>query len=212
VTPEDRNEARTALELRQPARRIAALGVSVVALAVVLQAAAAAPTVAATASGNPPAGFVRRTQLERIATEIAGRPVELFCARNLGAWSDFFWVAGGVEATVIDEDGLTQPALGTLYLPSDTCRSLLDRLSGRPLSLEATATAILALVHESEHLAGISNESTADCTALPLVPIVAIEHFHYASTPRARHRQLHNLVAFAWDTHRRRPSWYQTLC
>jgi hypothetical protein len=173
---------------------------------------ATALTLAPSATAEPPAGFIEPTQLERIASAVAGRRVQLFCARSLSAWGDFVWQAVGADAALIDEDGLAEPARGILYLPSDSCQSLLDRLSGHRSPLRAMATAILALVHESEHLAGISNESTADCTALTLVPIVAIEDFHYASKAKTQHQQLHNLVAFAWDRHRQRPNSYQTLC
>jgi hypothetical protein len=165
----------------------------------------------AAAAADPPPGFFEQPQLERIASDVAGKPVQVFCARDLSVWGEFVWQPREADA-VVDEDGLTQPARGIAYLPSDTCGFLVDRLAGKPSPTQTMGTAILALIHESEHLAGISNESTAECTALTLVPIVAIEYFHYASKPKARHRQLHNLVAFAWDRHRDRPKAYQALC
>jgi hypothetical protein len=166
---------------------------------------------AAAAAADPPPGFVERPKLERIASSVAGRPVQVFCARDLSVWGEFVWQTLGVE-TLVDEDGLTQPARGIAYLPSDSCRPLIDRLAGHPWQTRTMGAAILALIDESEHLAGISNESTTECTALTLVPIVAIKYFHYASKPKTKHRQLHNLVGFAWDRHRERPQSYQALC
>jgi hypothetical protein len=193
----------------QPGSRPSRTGLGVL---VLLAALAAAVALAAPATADTPAGFVERPQLERIVSSVAGRPIQVFCARDLDAWGTLVWQSVGSDAALVDEDGLTQAAQGLAYLPSDTCRVLLDRLDGYTWPLPTLATAILALLHESEHLAGVSNESTADCTALPLVPIVAITHFHYASRPKSKHRQLHNLVAFAWDRHQERPQSYQTLC
>jgi hypothetical protein len=205
ITASDRGVHESPARLERPSRA----GLQAVVAQLVC---AAALTFAAAAAAEPPAGFVEQSRLEPIASSLAGRPVQLFCARDLLAWGAFAWQSVGGDAALVDEDGLVEPAADVMYLPSDTCGSLIDRLNGRRPPLRMMATAILALVHESEHLAGIGNESTADCTALTLVPIVAITAFHYASSPKAKHHQLHNLVALAWDRHRQRPDQYQTLC
>jgi hypothetical protein len=176
--------------------------------AAVLAALCACTTAAA---ADAPAGFAESPGLEQVASWVAGKPVTILCSKDAGTWAEYVEGLGLLPAGEY-ADGLARPDLATLYLPASTCMFLTDRLAGYPWPEQTIATALLALLHESEHLAGVSDESAADCNALRLFPVIAIRWFHYASRPRAKHRQLHDLVYYAWQRHGNRPAQYRVLC
>ena len=144
-----------------------------VAAAVMLALAATADVSAA----RYPVHFPRVTE---IASEVAGRPVDVFCEVQED------WIADPVQAVAPDAWGYTRfdPRTGEpLYaaLEPRTCGYLLlliqdpnerSGLHGRE-GYYGEARALLSVLHEANHLRGLRSESAAECRALSLVPTTA---------------------------------------
>jgi hypothetical protein len=149
--------------------------VVVSAIAVVAALSLAAPVDAA----RYPGYFPRITQ---IASEVAGRSVDVFCEVQ----DD--WAVDPIQVVAPDAWGYTRfdPHTGQpLYaaLEPRTCGYLLlliqdpnerSGLHGREGYL-GEARALLSLLHEANHLRGLRSESAAECRALGLVPTFARE-------------------------------------
>jgi hypothetical protein len=108
-------------------------------------------------------------RLAAIASEIAGRDVDVHCPGLLSRLADVSPHAGTV---FFDEQG--RPADFT-DLDGETC-SELDRFAeGKADSGERVkvARALHVLAHESSHLAGIRDEAAADCYGLQRTRFVA---------------------------------------
>jgi hypothetical protein len=129
------------------------------------------------AAARYPVYFPRITE---IASETAGRPVDIFCEVQED------WAADPVQAVAPDAWGYTRFDRVTgqpLYaaLEPRTCGYLLlliqdpnerSRLHG-PEGYYGEARALLSMLHEANHLRGLRSESAAECRALGLVPEVA---------------------------------------
>jgi hypothetical protein len=108
-------------------------------------------------------------RLAAIASEIAGRDVDVECPGLLARLADVSSHAGTV---FFDEQG--RPADFT-DLDAETC-SELDRFAeGKARSGEdaKVARALHVLAHESSHLAGVRDEAAADCYGLQRTAFVA---------------------------------------
>jgi hypothetical protein len=148
-----------------------------------------------------PLYFPRVTE---IASEVAGRPVDVFCEVHED------WIADPVQAVAPDAWGYTRFDRVTgqpLYaaLEPRTCGYLLlliqdpserSRLHG-PEGYQGEARALLSLLHEANHLRGLRSESGAECRALGLVPSVArslgADRTHVAKLVRLARRVHENL-------------------
>jgi hypothetical protein len=113
----------------------------------------------------------RRTEheLARVASDIAGRTVDVRCPGILERLVDVQSNAGTV---FFDEQG--RPASFT-DLDEKTC-STLDRFAdGRtgPGDEREVARALHVLAHESSHLAGVRDEAAADCYGLQRTAVAA---------------------------------------
>jgi hypothetical protein len=116
----------------------------------------------------------RNARYARIATEIAGRPVEVRCP---SFWRKLVDVAPNQGTVRVEQGrvsdvtdlsveicdalddvvaGTAGEALSCLPIPAERCRRRLD----------AVAFGIEALTHESYHLRGILDEARAECYAL----------------------------------------------
>jgi hypothetical protein len=87
------------------------------------------------------------------AGSIAGRPVQVHCAR----------LARGVVGTLSAAD--------VILLSPDTCRELRLLLAGRRGDREADA--VLTLAHEAVHVSGLLYETDAECVAAREAPALA---------------------------------------
>jgi hypothetical protein len=108
-------------------------------------------------------------RLADIASEIAGRDVDVHCPGLLARLADVSAHAGTV---FFDEHGRPDDFTD---LDEETC-SELDRFAeGKAGSGEdaKVARALHVLAHESSHLAGIRDEATADCYGLQRTAFVA---------------------------------------
>jgi hypothetical protein len=103
-------------------------------------------------------------RLAAVASEIAGREVEVHCPGALEQLTDISPNAGSVH---FGADG--QPA-NYMELNRETCSALEDMSA-----YEAKVSkALHVLAHESWHLAGIQDEAKADCYALQRVELAAL--------------------------------------
>jgi hypothetical protein len=108
-------------------------------------------------------------RLAKVASEIAGRKVDVHCPGLLERLVDVSPNAGTV---FFDEEG--RPANFT-DLDEETC-STLDRFADgklRPTDDARAARALHVLAHESSHLAGVRDEAAADCFGLQRTALVA---------------------------------------
>ena len=108
-------------------------------------------------------------RLAAVASEIAGRDVDVHCPGLLARLADVSAHAGTV---FFDEQG--RPADFT-DLDEETCSELDSFADGEASSGEdaKVARALHVLAHESSHLAGIRDEAAADCYGLQRTAFVA---------------------------------------
>ena len=108
-------------------------------------------------------------RLGEIASEIAGRDVDVHCPGLLARLADVSAHAGTV---FFDEQG--RPASFT-DLDEETCSELERFAEGKTGQGEdeQVARALHVLAHESSHLAGVRDEAAADCYGLQRTAFVA---------------------------------------
>ena len=93
------------------------------------------------------------------ASVLAGRDVHVTCQRLSGAFVD-----AGAELGYVAYDGPGGRPGDETVIKYDTCQALYDWMGSDkqdPSQMEVIAVHVLA--HESEHLAGITSESVAEC-------------------------------------------------
>lgn len=130
----------------------------------------AAPAAAA------PDGFSESASLTPIARSIGSPEAIVYCALTAATWRDA--VNGVLPAAVwSNTDGYTYGASGQTFLAPWICKPLEDWKRGRTVAPDPLGRALLAIVHESVHLRGVSAENVAECTALREVHSVARAHF-----------------------------------
>jgi hypothetical protein len=105
------------------------------------------------------------SRLAAVASEIAGRAVEVHCPGAIERLVDISPNAGSVH---FGADG--QPG-NSMELNTQTCMALED-LSGDEAKV---SKALHVLMHESWHLAGIQDEAKADCYAFQRVEFAALQ-------------------------------------
>jgi hypothetical protein len=108
-------------------------------------------------------------RLAEIASDIAGRDVDVHCPGLLARLADVSTHAGTV---FFDEQG--RPASFT-DLDEETCSELERFAEGKTGQGEEkqVARALHVLAHESSHLAGVRDEAVADCYGLQRTAFVA---------------------------------------
>lgn len=105
------------------------------------------------------------SRLAAVASEIAGRKVEVRCPSALEELVDISPNSGSVD---FGADG--QPA-DYMELNAETCSALTNVAHGVD---GRVSKALHVLAHESWHLAGIRDEAKADCYALQRVELAAV--------------------------------------
>lgn len=105
------------------------------------------------------------SRLAAVASEIAGRDVEVHCPGAIKRLTDISPNAGSVH---FGADG--QPG-DFMKLNTETCSALED-MNGDQAKV---SKALHVLMHESWHLAGIQDEAKADCYALQRVEFAALQ-------------------------------------
>jgi hypothetical protein len=120
-------------------------------------------------------------RLSGIASTIAGRPVQVDCPGFLRGLID---TSGNSGTVMFDADG--RPG-DTAHLETSVCGDLSAYAKTRKRAdfacvysaercsekVERAVEAALVLSHESQHLRGVRDESTAQCYAIQRLPLVA---------------------------------------
>jgi len=140
-------------------------------------------------------GFGQDARLSEVASYAAGKPAAVYCAADAQSWRNVGRPSASGFAYLN----------GDVYLDPNVC-ALVKRQKGEPTF--QWADALLTLVHEAQHAAGISNESEAECAALRKFAAVAIVFYGFKS----RSDRLRLLVRQAWRAHDSLPLPYQDLC
>lgn len=181
-------------------RRPTALGVAtaLVALCVAATAQADAQPV--------PAGFTANAALSRAASFVAGKTVVSYCAttraaftaslHNLPDWTD--------PSTV---EGYSTIGAASSFLNTDVCSDLTRWHAKKRVPRFQLASSLLVLVHEAELLAGVTDESIADCKGLAKMPQVIARFF-----PLRKIYTLHDVMGDAWSAHDNEPEPYLENC
>lgn len=153
-----------------------------------------------------PQGFVANPMISTAGSFVAGKSVTDWCGTNVVAFE-----AAAQSATGADLggwiDGWAQPNGDAAYLHPDVCSTLTRWNAGRRVDPDKLAEALLTVAHESEHLAGVTDESVADCKALASLPAMINRFF-----PLRRRVSMHVLMGDAWDVHDGAPQQYVTSC
>jgi hypothetical protein len=108
-------------------------------------------------------------RLAKVASAIAGRPVDVHCPGFLQRLVDVSPNAGSVYFSADGRPG------NYTELNGKTCSTLEDFAKGHTDGDDAirVAAALHVLAHESFHLAGVRNEAEADCYGLQRTAFVA---------------------------------------
>jgi hypothetical protein len=139
------------------------------ALVLVIAAAVAAIMAPLSAASNWP-----DNRLDAVATQVAGHPVNVWCESS---WSDWIHTGDSADENWDGVRGFTFLSAPTIYIAPDACFTLHAMLNRENVGSLHAADALLVLAHESVHQRGISDEGMTDCTALPLVPSLAVNSF-----------------------------------
>jgi hypothetical protein len=135
-------------------------------------------------------------RLGDVASEIARRDVRVRCQGAVGAALDVTWEDGSVW---FDADGRPADVTDLKRHVCTTLAAFPDRRDD-----EETVRALNTLAHESWHLAGVRNESAAECYAIQTIEFTAKR----LGADDARARQL--ALAFVVTQYNRMPSAYQS--
>lgn len=134
-------------------------------LALAVAILAIAPVAAA--ANNP------STQLDVIATSVAGKPVTVWCETSWPSWLNLAAQNGVTEAGGFTYIG----GAPVVYVAPDVCVELHALADHEDVGAFFAAEALRILAHESVHQSGVSNEATTDCKAVSLVPTLATKFF-----------------------------------
>jgi hypothetical protein len=159
---------------------------------------------ASAASAAPPAGFREAVKLEPAASFVAGKPVQVACAKGGLEWVQFIRPLYGN----VNPGGATAPGSTLIHLSPTVCRYLEAQLR-KPTKKpgEAFAGSLLTIVHEAIHARGERDEGTTDCAAVHESPRVAVRYFHVRSG-----RQLRGMMALMWQYRAESPPDLRTVC
>lgn len=124
-------------------------------------------------SGSAGAGNYADPRLDAVASEVAGKPVQVWCETSI-----IDWVTIGAG----NYSGFTFIGIPIVYIAPRQCETLHALLSRENIGSYYAASAILTLAHEAVHQRGVLNEGETDCLALPLVPTLAVKHFGIPAT------------------------------
>lgn len=163
--------------------------------------AALAISASAAAPGRPP-GFYEAKALDPAASFVARKPAHVYCAHNHAIWRDVANENATPTALALTRAGTNRSEFEPLI-----CSTLSEKLEHRYVSTHDLALALRVLVHEVVHERGVVIEGEAECSAMHEMPRVAVLFF--GVTPG---KQLRELMARAWESHRSAPLYFQTVC
>lgn len=150
-----------------------------------------------------PDGFRESSRLTVRARALSGNEATVvYCARTYSDWrakvEEWFGPEVGSGAR-----GLTVYSENAAYIEPASCVSLESWLRGKKVSIWSVGQGSLTLAHEANHLRGIVDERTAECSALRDLPATLRRHFGVKAT-----KTLREMIAGAKSLNRRSP----TIC
>lgn len=149
-----------------------------------------------------PAGFTANAALSTAASYVAGKSVVSYCAATQDAFDAADWGTGGDGTVGYAYLGGTQE-----FLSPSVCLYLTKWQAKKKVARRYLAFGLLTLAHESEHLAGVSDESIADCKALAAMPKLIAKFF-----PLRKVYTLHDVMGDAWGLHDESAPQYLENC
>lgn len=133
-----------------------------------------------------PAGFRESPLLEVVASYVAGRPAQVFCATSAEAWRSAVAAQQFTVPDVKDPYGFAWATEAVVFLPDYGC-SFIERPAPVTKRLAPFAADLMTLVHESVHAGGQVDELITQCLARKRVAEVAIKFYGFkAHTDRIR--------------------------
>jgi hypothetical protein len=155
-----------------------------------------------------PSGFTENATLNARASWVAQKPVTVYCANSDADWQAFV-VSSGDTAAATDAHGVT-PVVGSneTYIDSEGCAMLFARMHGQRVSLPGLGSVLLVLAHESFHLRGESDEGQTECDAIRTLPAFLVTQWGFKKNSHAYLQ----VMAGAWNIHRRLPTPYRSVC
>lgn len=144
-----------------------------------LVALAALVFAAPVASSNMP-----HPTLDQVATEVAGKPVAVWCESSVTDWDRAVYTASRGTQIGAQILGFTYISAPTVYLSPSQCQTLHFALQVgyHDVGVSYLSSAVLTLVHEGVHQRGVTDEGVTDCTALPLVVPMMEKYFGLTQT------------------------------
>jgi hypothetical protein len=121
---------------------------------------------------------------DQIATEVAGKPVTVHCEDDWYPWIKAF-EEEGLNGTGVT--GFTFLEEAVVFVSPRQCETLWALHDRQSVGTYYAASAIFTLAHEAVHQRGIADEGLTDCTALPLVPGLAVKYFGITQTMTERY-------------------------
>lgn len=146
--------------------------------------------VVAAAGAETPAGFWQSTRLAPPVSFVAGKPVNVYCAKTQAT------INQTVSADATNILGAT-PTIGgnEVYLAPIACAYLNAWLNGkRVANLYGVAAAMETLAHEAELARGVNDETSATCLGLRAMPKMVTKFF-----PLKKRESLHDLMNDAYN-------------
>jgi hypothetical protein len=107
-------------------------------------------------------------QANAIASAAAGKPVQAICTWDNEEWDRQVQTVTFGQQRGSGMAGYAYPGQATTWLSPSVCTALFETLNNGVLyaGLRPAAFALLTLLHEAAHLAGVVDEGEADCKAL----------------------------------------------
>lgn len=165
---------------------------------------------AALVLAGPAQAWTRVPVLDQVASEIAGRPVQVQCQHageyqpQVATWTAYtWWTDWNTPAYVALSPRMCWSLLLLAHDPSDREVSRLSAWNNGAVA--AQGEAILTLAHEAVHMTGVRDEGVTECRAMGYIDMV-MQRF---GVPPQRHATLREGVAWA---HRTAPPEYLTVC
>ena len=121
--------------------------------------------------------------LDQVATEVAGKPVAVYCEDDARPWDELAYGALGIPGEWLN--GFTFPDEPVVYLSPHQCERLhmAIEVGYRDAGLGYATSALLTLAHEAMHQRNPAlNESQTDCAAMPLVVPLAVKYLRVPAT------------------------------
>jgi hypothetical protein len=145
----------------------------------------------------------------QVASEVAGRPVEMRCGYQVDwrpddpSWLGYvFWQNGTPQY------GAVSPSVcwSLILLAADPENTVASSLSGEnALAVQGQGQAVLVFAHEAVHLAGVSDEGQTECKAMGYIDLI-LSRF---GVSEARKVELRLAAKYA---HEAASPQYRTVC